>query len=373
MEMSLFMGASIDIPNSKASRVLKDFCEQFKYSVVNIRGTDEVYQIAYDKNTNSKSINHDIYFKSNEENLFIIRFEIVRGKNEVNILTDKQDTNDDINRIVKSVSAHALRELGITVVDYDKSVAEFGVYKSILAKKGFKKNDIVKKLYSKYKAILSLVKNVRIINTINMGRINLSIDNTNVSLFLNDGNSISIDTNGIFVNDEIFEDPNYLDYFSKVTDDINLYILGHNLIDINPIKSTDIINFKQRLHNILRNFTIPKFIDSFILKPGQDVVYEDQDDNNYYYIQGPTPSKGDKFLTIGIKSKVTGKTIMIEIGNGMGKCFSLEEFITDNNISIECLSDVDEDLFKDLESYSEKIKLEYTERSTCNKTNNILS
>lgn len=111
MEMNLFIGAAIDITNTKASRILKKFCEQFGSVELVIQSNTirEVYSTSYEKCTDSKNIKHIIHFKSDENNEFDISFELLRGKNEVQVMVGGNViTEDHVIKAFKALSASAL-------------------------------------------------------------------------------------------------------------------------------------------------------------------------------------------------------------------------------------------------------------------------
>ena len=68
MEMNLFIGAVIDMPNSKISRIIKKFCEPFIGAefVIHSNLYEDSYKTSYEKITDSKTIKHVIHLNCDD-------------------------------------------------------------------------------------------------------------------------------------------------------------------------------------------------------------------------------------------------------------------------------------------------------------------
>ena len=355
MEMNLFMGAVIDMPNSKASRIIKKFCEPFTESelVVHTNLHQDSYKTSYEKITDSKTIKHIIHFNCDEEKLFDLSFELIKGKNEFQVMAGGTVVTDDgVIKVIKALSATILSDLGVVVDDYDEALSNFEMCHSLFDREDVDCDEL-KRIFTKVlEPILQIKKIYGAFNAINVERFNISVNNDNVRIFPNDGNMITVSTNDIIVTKEIFENPDYIDYLSKTADEISIYANALVKATKKPISADVSKEQRYKLNSILGSIITPELIESIVSRPGQDPVFIDEDDKNYIYVQGPTDE--NSAVVLGIKSKLTGKIFALNININRVYCFLFEEKIDKNgNVTLKGVSKLDDELFKDLEDYAE--------------------
>lgn len=359
MEINLFMGAIIDIPNSKASRIMKKFCEAFNGSEFVIQSSlyEESYKTSYEKIIDSKTIKHIIHFNCNDEKLFDLSFELIKGKNEVQIMVGGTVVEDDgIIKVIRALSASILSELGVVTDEHDEALDNFEMCYSL-----YDMGDIddgkLEKIFTKIlEPIFKISKIYGAFNAINVTRFNISVDRDMVKIFPNDGNMVAISPKDIIVSKEIFENPNYIDYLNKMADEISIYTNALVKTTKKPIAANLTEEQHSKLKFILESIITPELIESIAVRPGQDPVFVDEDDKNYIYVQGPTNKNST--VVLGIKSKLTGKIFILNVTINMVYCFLFEEKISKNgNITLKGVSKLDDELFKDLEDYAEMCKI----------------
>lgn len=359
MEMSLFIGAVIDITNTKASRILKKFCEQFGTIELVIQSNTfrEVYKTSYEKNTDSKTIKHIIHFKSDEGNEFDISFELLRGKNEVQVMVGGNAiTEDHVIKAFKALSATALHELGVTVDDYEESKKDFILNRSLGNKPDIDES-VIEEIFDKVlKPIFPIANMYGIFNVVNVDRLNISCKKDTIYLFFNDGNSIGIMIDAVVISDGIYNTKNYKKYISDSVNEVNKYINAFIGAVSKPSPVTLTESQMAKVDFMIKSGAVPRILGVHP-QPCQDPIVVEEDDKNYYYIQGPIDNKS--ILSIGIKNKNNGKIFALEYNsNAKGiYAFSFEEKIDkDGNIELKCLRSVDDELFNDLDEYVKSVR-----------------
>lgn len=359
MEMSLFIGAVIDITNTKASRILKKFCEQFGTIELVIQSNTlrEVYKTSYEKNTDSKTIKHIIHFKSDEGNEFDISFELLRGKNEVQVMVGGNAISEDhVIKAFKALSATALHELGVTVDDYEESKKDFILNRSLGNQPDIDES-IIEEIFDKVlKPIFPIANMYGIFNVVNVDRLNVSCKKDTIYLFFNDGNSIGIMIDAVVISEGIYNTKNYKKYISDSVNKVNKYINAFIGAVSKPSPVTLAESQMAKVDFMIKSGAVPRIL-GVESKPCQDPIVVEEDDKNYYYIQGPIDNKS--VLSIGIKNKNNGKIFALEydsIRKGI-YAFSFEEKIDkDGNIKLKCLRSVDDELFNDLDEYVKSVR-----------------
>lgn len=359
MEMNLFMGAIIDIPNSKASRIIKKFCEPFIGAefVIHSNLYEDSYKTSYEKTTDSKTIKHVIHFNCDEEKLFDLSFELIKGKNEFQVMAGGTVVEDDgVIKVIKALSTSILWDLGVVIDEHDEALDNFEMCYSL-----YDMEDIddykLKEIFTKIlQPIFKISKIYGALNAINVKRFNVSVERDMVKIFTNDGNMVAISPTDIIVSNEIFENPNYIDYLSKMADKISIYTNALVKTTKNPVAAKLTEEQHSKLGSIVQSIITPELIESIDVRPGQDPVFVDEDDKNYIYVQGPTNK--NSVVVLGIKSKLTGKIFILNVSIDRIYCFLFEEKISKNgNITLKGVSKLDDELFKDLEDYAEMCKI----------------
>jgi hypothetical protein len=359
MEMNLFMGAVIDMPNSKASRIIKKFCEPFIGAefVIHSNLYEDSYKTSYEKTTDSKTIKHVIHFNCDEEKLFDLSFELIKGKNEFQVMAGGTVVEDDgVIKVVKALSTSILCDLGVVVDEHDEALDNFEMCYSL-----YDIEDIddakLKEIFTKIlQPIFKISKIYGALNAINVKRFNVSVERDMVKIFQNDGNMVAISPTDIIVSKEIFENPNYIDYLDKMADEISIYTNALVKTTKNPVAAKLTEEQHSKLGSIVQSIITPELIASIDVRPGQDPVFVDEDDKNYIYVQGPTDKNST--VVLGIKSKLTGKIFILNVAIDRIYCFLFEEKINKSgNIILKGMSKLDDELFKDLEDYAEMCKI----------------
>lgn len=359
MEMNLFMGAVIDMPNSKASRIIKKFCEPFIGAefVIHSNLYEDSYKTSYEKITDSKTIKHVIHLNCDDEKLFDLSFELIRGKNEFQVMAGGTVVEDDgVIKVINALTASILCDLGVVVDDHDEALDNFEMCYSLYDMEDID-DDKLKEIFTKIlQPIFKISKIYGALNAINVKRFNVSVERDMVKIFANDGNMVAISPTDIIVSNEIFENPNYIDYLSKMADEISIYTNALVKTTKNPIAAKLTEEQHSKLGSIVKNIITPELIESIDVRPGQDPVFVDEDDKNYIYVQGPTNK--NSVVVLGIKSKLTGKIFILNVSIDRIYCFLFEEKINKNgNITLKGMSKLDDELFKDLEDYAEMCKI----------------
>lgn len=359
MEMNLFMGAVIDMPNSKASRIIKKFCEPFIGSefVIHSNLYEDTYKTSYEKITDSKTIKHVIHFNCDEEKLFDLSFELIKGKNEFQVMTGGTVVEDDgVIKVIRALSASMLCDLGVVIDEHDEALDNFEMCYSLYDMEDID-DDKLKEIFTKIlQPIFKISKIYGALNAINVKRFNVSVERDMVKIFQNDGNMVAISPTDIIVSKEIFENPNYIDYLDKMADEISTYINALVKTTKNPVAAKLTEEQHSKLGSIVQSIITPELIESIDVRPGQDPVFVDEDDKNYIYVQGPTNK--NSVVVLGIKSKLTGKIFILNVSIDRIYCFLFEEKISKNgNITLKGVSKLDDELFKDLEDYAEMCKI----------------
>lgn len=359
MEMNLFMGAVIDMPNSKASRIMKKFCEAFNGSEFVIQSNlyEESYKTSYEKIIDSKTIKHVIHFNCDDEKLFDLNFELIKGKNEVQIMAGGTVVEDDgVIKVIRALSSSILCDLGVVTDEHDEALDNFEMCYSLYDMEDID-DDKLKEIFTKIlQPIFKISKIYGALNAINVNRFNISVEKDMVKIFTNDGNMVAISPTDIIVSNEIFENPNYIDYLSKMADEISIYTNALVKTTKKPIAARLTEEQHSKLGSIVKNIITPELIESIDVRPGQDPVFVDEDDKNYIYVQGPTDKNST--VVLGIKGKLTGKIFILNVSIDRIYCFLFEEKISKNgNITLKGVSKLDDELFKDLEDYAEMCKI----------------
>lgn len=359
MEMNLFMGAIIDMPNSKASRIIKKFCEPFIGAefVIHSNLYEDTYKTSYEKIADSKTIKHVIHFNCDEEKLFDLSFELIKGKNEFQVMAGGTVVEDDgVIKVVKALSTSILCDLGVVVDEHDEALDNFEMCYSLYDIEDID-DDKLKEIFTKIlQPIFKISKIYGALNAINVKRFNVSVERDMVKIFQNDGNMVAISPTDIIVSKEIFENPNYIDYLDKMADEISTYINALVKTTKNPVAAKLTEEQHSKLGSIVQSIITPELIGSIDVRPGQDPVFVDEDDKNYIYVQGPTDKNST--VVLGIKSKLTGKIFILNVSIDRIYCFLFEEKISKNgNITLKGVSKLDDELFKDLEDYVEMCKI----------------
>lgn len=359
MEMSLFIGAVLDITNTKASRILKKFCEQFGTIELVIQSNTlrEVYKTSYEKVVDSKTIKHIIHFKSDENNEFHISFELLRGKNEVQVMVGGNIiTEDHVIKAFKALSATALHELGVTVDDYEESKKDFILNRSLGNKPDIDES-VIEEIFDKVlKPIFPIANMYGIFNVVNVDRLNISCKKDTIYLFFNDGNSIGIMIDAVVISNGIYNTKNYKKYISDSVNEVNKYINAFMGAVSKPTPVTLTESQMAKVDFMIKSGAVPRIVGA-VSKPCQDPIIVEEDDKNYYYIQGPTDNKS--VLSIGIKNKNNGKIFALEYSSNLKGiyAFSFEEKIDkDGNIKLKCLRSADDELFNDLDEYVKLVR-----------------
>lgn len=359
MEMNLLVGAIIDMPNSKASRIIKKFCEPFIGAefVIHSNLYEDSYKTSYEKTTDSKTIKHVIHFNCDEEKLFDLSFELIRGKNEFQVMAGGTVVEDDgVIKVIKALSTSILLDLGVVIDEHDEALDNFEMCYSLYDMEDID-DDKLKEIFTKMlQPIFKISKIYGALNSINVKRFNISVDRDMVKIFQNDGNMVAISPNDIIVSKEIFENPNYIDYLSEMADEISIYTNALVKTTKKPIAAKLTEGQHSKLGSIVKNIITPELIESIDVRPGQDPVFVDEDDKNYIYVQGPTNK--NSVVVLGIKSKLTGKIFILNVAIDRIYCFLFEEKINKNgNVTLKGMSKLDDELFKDLEDYAEMCKI----------------
>lgn len=359
MEMNLLVGAIIDMPNSKASRIIKKFCEPFIGAefVIHSNLYEDSYKTSYEKTTDSKTIKHVIHFNCDEEKLFDLSFELIKGKNEFQVMAGGTVVEDDgVIKVVKALSTSILCDLGVVVDEHDEALDNFEMCYSLYDIEDID-DDKLKEIFTKIlQPIFKISKIYGALNAINVKRFNVSVERDMVKIFQNDGNMVAISPTDIIVSKEIFENPNYIDYLDKMADEISIYTNALVKTTKKPIAAKLTEEQHSKLGSIVKNIITPELIESIDVRPGQDPVFVDEDDKNYIYVQGPTDKNST--VVLGIKGKITGKIFILNVSIDRIYCFLFEEKISKNgNITLKGMSKLDDELFKDLEDYAEMCKI----------------
>lgn len=359
MEMNLFMGAVIDMPNSKASRIIKKFCEPFIGAefVIHSNLYEDSYKTSYEKITDSKTIKHVIHLNCDDEKLFDLSFELIRGKNEFQVMTGGTVVEDDgVIKVIKALSASMLCDLGVVIDEHDEALDNFEMCYSLYDMEDID-DDKLKEIFTKMlQPLFKISKIYGALNAINVKRFNVSVERNMVKIFQNDGNMVAISPTDIIVSNEIFENPNYIDYLSKMADEISIYTNALVKTTKKPIAAKLTEEQHSKLGSIVQSIITPELIASIDVRPGQDPVFVDEDDKNYIYVQGPTDKNST--VVLGIKGKLTGKIFILNVSIDRIYCFLFEEKISKNgNITLKGVSKLDDELFKDLEDYAETCKI----------------
>ena len=359
MEMNLLVGAIIDMPNSKASRIIKKFCKPFIGAefVIHSNLYEDSYKTSYEKITDSKTIKHVIHFNCDEEKLFDLSFELIKGKNEFQVMAGGTVVEDDgVIKVVKALSTSILCDLGVVVDEHDEALDNFEMCYSLYDIEDID-DDKLKEIFTKIlQPIFKISKIYGALNAINVKRFNVSVERDMVKIFQNDGNMVAISPTDIIVSKEIFENPNYIDYLDKMADEISTYINALVKTTKNPVAAKLTEEQHSKLGSIVQSIITPELIASIDVRPGQDPVFVDEDDKNYIYVQGPTDKNST--VVLGIKSKLTGKIFILNVSIDRIYCFLFEEKISKNgNITLKGMSKLDDELFKDLEDYAEMCKI----------------
>ena len=357
--MNLLVGAIIDMPNSKASRIIKKFCEPFIGAefVIHSNLYEDSYKTSYEKITDSKTIKHVIHFNCDEEKLFDLSFELIKGKNEFQVMAGGTVVEDDgVIKVVKALSTSILCDLGVVVDEHDEALDNFEMCYSLYDIEDID-DDKLKEIFTKIlQPIFKISKIYGALNAINVKRFNVSVERDMVKIFQNDGNMVAISPTDIIVSKEIFENPNYIDYLDKMADEISTYINALVKTTKNPVAAKLTEEQHSKLGSIVQSIITPELIASIDVRPGQDPVFVDEDDKNYIYVQGPTDKNST--VVLGIKSKLTGKIFILNVSIDRIYCFLFEEKISKNgNITLKGMSKLDDELFKDLEDYAEMCKI----------------
>lgn len=359
MEMNLFMGAVIDMPNSKASRIIKKFCEPFIGAEFVIRSNlyEDSYKTSYEKITDSKTIKHVIHLNCDDEKLFDLSFELIRGKNEVQIMAGGTVVEDDgVIKVIRALSSSILCDLGVVTDEHDEALDNFEMCYSLYDIEDID-DDKLKEIFTKIlQPLFKISKIYGALNAINVKRFNVSVERDMVKIFTNDGNMVAISPTDIIVSNEIFENPNYIDYLNKMADEISIYTNALVKTTKKPIAARLTEEQHSKLGSIVQSIITPELIESIDVRPGQDPVFVDEDDKNYIYVQGPTDKNST--VVLGIKGKLTGKIFILNVSIDRIYCFLFEEKISKNgNITLKGVSKLDDELFKDLEDYAEMCKI----------------
>lgn len=359
MEMNLLVGAIIDMPNSKASRIIKKFCEPFIGAefVIHSNLYEDSYKTSYEKTTDSKTIKHVIHFNCDEEKLFDLSFELIKGKNEFQVMAGGTVVEDDgVIKVVKALSTSILCDLGVVVDEHDEALDNFEMCYSLYDIEDID-DDKLKEIFTKIlQPIFKISKIYGALNAINVKRFNVSVERDMVKIFSNDGNMVAISPTDIIVSKEIFENPNYIDYLDKMADEISTYINALVKTTKKPIAAKLTEEQHSKLGSIVQSIITPELIGFIDVRPGQDPVFVDEDDKNYIYVQGPTDKNST--VVLGIKGKLTGKIFILNVSIDRIYCFLFEEKISKNgNITLKGVSKLDDELFKDLEDYAEMCKI----------------
>jgi hypothetical protein len=359
MEMNLLVGAIIDMPNSKASRIIKKFCEPFIGAefVIHSNLYEDTYKTSYEKTTDSKTIKHVIHLNCDDEKLFDLSFELIRGKNEFQVMAGGTVVEDDgVIKVIKALSTSILWDLGVVIDEHDEALDNFEMCYSLYDMEDID-DDKLKEIFTKIlQPIFKISKIYGALNAINVKRFNISVEKDMVKIFTNDGNMVAISPTDIIVSNEIFENPNYIDYLSKMADEISIYTNALVKTTKKPIAARLTEEQHSKLGSIVQNIITPELIASIDVRPGQDPVFVDEDDKNYIYVQGPTNK--NSVIVLGIKGKLTGKIFILNISIDRIYCFLFEEKINKNgNITLKGVSKLDDELFKDLEDYAETCKI----------------
>ena len=359
MEMNLFMGAIIDMPNSKASRIIKKFCEPFIGAefVIHSNLYEDTYKTSYEKITDSKTIKHVIHLNCDDEKLFDLSFELIRGKNEFQVMAGGTVVEDDgVIKVIKALSTSILWDLGVVIDEHDEALDNFEMCYSLYDMEDID-DDKLKEIFTKIlQPIFKISKIYGALNAINVKRFNISVEKDMVKIFPNDGNMVAISPTDIIVSNEIFENPNYIDYLNKMADEISIYTNALVKTTKKPIAARLTEEQHSKLGSIVKNIITPELIESIDVRPGQDPVFVDEDDKNYIYVQGPTNK--NSVVVLGIKSKITGKIFILNVAIDKIYCFLFDEKISKNgSITLKGVSKLDDELFKDLEDYAEMCKI----------------
>lgn len=359
MEMNLLVGAIIDMPNSKASRIINKFCEPFIGAefVIHSNLYEDTYKTSYEKITDSKTIKHVIHLNCDDEKLFDLSFELIRGKNEFQVMAGGTVVEDDgVIKVIKALSTSILCDLGVVIDEHDEALDNFEMCYSLYDIEDID-DDKLKEIFTKIlQPIFKISKIYGALNAINVKRFNVSVERDMVKIFQNDGNMVAISPTDIIVSKEIFENPNYIDYLDKMADEISTYINALVKTTKKPVAAKLTEEQHSKLGSIVQSIITPELIGSIDVRPGQDPVFVDEDDKNYIYVQGPTDKNST--VVLGIKGKLTGKIFILNVSIDRIYCFLFEEKISKNgNITLKGVSKLDDELFKDLEDYAEMCKI----------------
>ena len=359
MEMNLFVGAVIDMPNSRASRIIKKFCEPFIGAefVIHSNLYEDSYKTSYEKTTDSKTIKHVIHFICDEEKMFDLSFELIRGKNEFQVTAGGTVVEDDgVIKVIRALSSSMLCDLGVVTDEHDEALDNFEMCYSLYDMEDTD-DDKLKEIFTKIlQPIFKISKIYGALNAINVKRFNISVEKDMVKIFTNDGNMVAISPTDIIVSNEIFENPNYIDYLNKMADEISIYTNALVKTTKKPIAAKLTEEQHSKLGSIVKNIITPELIESIDVRPGQDPVFVDEDDKNYIYVQGPTNK--NSVVVLGIKSKLTGKIFILNVAIDRIYCFLFDEKINKNgDVTLKGVSKLDDELFKDLEDYAEMCKI----------------
>lgn len=264
--------------------------------------------------------------------------------------------DDGVIKVINALTSSILCDLGVVTDEHDEALDNFEMCYSLYDIEDID-DDKLKEIFTKIlQPLFKISKIYGALNAINVKRFNVSVERDMVKIFSNDGNMVAISPTDIIVSKEIFENPNYIDYLSKMTDEISIYTNALVKTTKNPVAARLTEEQHSKLGSIVKNIITPELIASIDVRPGQDPVFVDEDDKNYIYVQGPTNK--NSVVVLGIKSKLTGKIFILNVAIDKIYCFLFEEKISKNgNITLKGMSKLDDELFKDLEDYAEMCKI----------------
>ena len=264
--------------------------------------------------------------------------------------------DDGVIKVVKALSTSILCDLGVVVDEHNEALDNFEMCYSLYDIEDID-DDKLKEIFTKIlQPIFKISKIYGALNAINVKRFNISVEKDMVKIFPNDGNMVAISPTDIIVSNEIFENPNYIDYLNKMADEISIYTNALVKTTKKPVAAKLTEEQHSKLGSIVKNIITPELIESIDVRPGQDPVFVDEDDKNYIYVQGPTNKNST--VVLGIKGKLTGKIFILNVSIDRIYCFLFEEKINKNgDVTLKGMSKLDDELFKDLEDYAEMCKI----------------
>lgn len=264
--------------------------------------------------------------------------------------------DDGVIKVIRALSSSILCDLGVVTDEHDEALDNFEMCYSLYDMEDIDDGKL-KEIFTKMlQPIFKISKIYGALNAINVKRFNISVEKDMVKIFTNDGNMVAISPTDIIVSNEIFENPNYIDYLNKMADEISIYTNALVKTTKKPIAARLTEEQNSKLGSIVQSIITPELIASIDVRPGQDPVFVDEDDKNYIYVQGPTNK--NSVVVLGIKSKITGKIFILNVSIDRIYCFLFEEKINKNgNVTLKGMSKLDDELFKDLEDYAEMCKI----------------